>query len=41
VFKISSYDHMGVRVTDRARAVDFYAKLGFYPEPDEDSPELG
>jgi catechol 2,3-dioxygenase-like lactoylglutathione lyase family enzyme len=39
MFKISSYDHMGVRVTDRARAVEFYRKLGFYPEPEEDSPE--
>jgi catechol 2,3-dioxygenase-like lactoylglutathione lyase family enzyme len=39
MFTISNYDHVGVRVTDRARAVDFYRKLGFHPEPQEDSPE--
>lgn len=39
MFQIQSYDHVGVRVTDRERAAAFYAKLGFRPEPDEDSPE--
>lgn len=39
MFQIKSYDHIGVRVTDRQRAVAFYAKLGFRPEPNEDSPE--
>ncbi len=40
MFRISAYDHIGVRVTDRERSVDFYAKLGFRPEPDEDSPQF-
>lgn len=39
MFQILSYDHVGVRVTDRARAEEFYRKLGFEPEPNEDSPE--
>lgn len=38
MFQIQSYDHVGVRVTDRERAAAFYAKLGFRPEPNEDSP---
>lgn len=37
MFKIQSYDHIGVRITDRERATAFYAKLGFRPEPNEDS----
>lgn len=39
MFQIQSYDHVGVRVTDRERAAAFYAKLGFRPEPNEDAPE--
>jgi catechol 2,3-dioxygenase-like lactoylglutathione lyase family enzyme len=39
MFRISGYDHIGVRVTDRRHAVEFYGRLGFYPEPEEDSPE--
>ena len=39
MFRIQSYDHIGVRVTDRERAAAFYAKLGFRPEPNEDAPE--
>jgi len=39
MFRIISYDHVGVRVTDHERAAAFYAKLGFRPEPNEDSPE--
>ena len=27
--QITAYDHVGLRVTDRARALDFYAGLGF------------
>ena len=27
--RISSYDHVGIRVTHRERALDFYARLGF------------
>ncbi|HEX8443518.1 MAG TPA: VOC family protein [Allosphingosinicella sp.] len=38
MFHIRSYDHIGVRVTDRERAAAFYARLGFRPEPNEDSP---
>jgi catechol 2,3-dioxygenase-like lactoylglutathione lyase family enzyme len=39
MFTIEKYDHVGVRVTDRGRAEEFYRKLGFEPEPNEDSPE--
>jgi catechol 2,3-dioxygenase-like lactoylglutathione lyase family enzyme len=33
--RIISYDHIGVRVVDRARSLAFYAELGFLPEPGE------
>ncbi len=29
MFRIKRYEHVGIRVTERARAVDFYQKLGF------------
>src|SRR4029453_262551 len=32
--QIQGYDHVGIRVSDRERALDFYAKLGFVPDPD-------
>jgi lactoylglutathione lyase len=32
--QIQGYDHVGIRVTDRARALQFYAKLGFAPDPE-------
>ena len=32
--QIQGYDHVGIRVSDRRRALDFYAKLGFAPDPD-------
>jgi lactoylglutathione lyase len=32
--QIQGYDHVGIRVSNRQRALDFYAKLGFLPDPD-------
>ena len=32
--QIQGYDHVGIRVSDRERALDFYEKLGFAPDPD-------
>lgn len=29
-----SFDHVGIRVTDRRRALEFYALLGFQIDPD-------
>ena len=37
------YDHVGIRVSDPARALDFYAKLGFRIDPefsDDDVAEI-
>jgi catechol 2,3-dioxygenase-like lactoylglutathione lyase family enzyme len=31
--RISGYDHVGIRVSDRVRAIDFYARLGFAIDP--------
>ena len=32
--QIQGYDHVGIRVSDRERALDFYAKLGFAADPE-------
>jgi catechol 2,3-dioxygenase-like lactoylglutathione lyase family enzyme len=40
MFRITHYDHVGVRVTDRDVAVAFYRKLGFEVEQEEDSPQF-
>jgi catechol 2,3-dioxygenase-like lactoylglutathione lyase family enzyme len=34
MFHISAYDHVGIRVSDRRRALDFYGRLGFVPDPE-------
>jgi lactoylglutathione lyase len=31
--QIKGYDHVGIRVSDAQRALEFYAKLGFRPDP--------
>ena len=31
--RIQGYDHVGIRVSNRVRALDFYAKLGFAADP--------
>ena len=33
-FSIRGYDHVGIRVCDRERALDFYGRLGFTVEPE-------
>ena len=32
--QIQGYDHVGIRVSDRERALDFYGRLGFALDPD-------
>ena len=34
MFRISAYDHVGIRVSDRTRALAFYGRLGFTPDPE-------
>lgn len=36
---LKALDHVGLRVSDKARALAFFAALGFEPEPGEDAPE--
>lgn len=38
MFSLSSFDHVGIRVTDIERAQKFYEGLGFVVDPDEESP---
>jgi catechol 2,3-dioxygenase-like lactoylglutathione lyase family enzyme len=38
VFKLAQIDHVGIRVTDRNVAQEFYMKLGFQLDPSEESP---
>ena len=33
MLRIAAYDHVGIRVTDRATALAFYKTLGFKPDP--------
>lgn len=39
MFRLTDLDHVGLRVTDLDRAQAFYAKLGFHPDPTEESPQ--
>jgi catechol 2,3-dioxygenase-like lactoylglutathione lyase family enzyme len=34
MIQIQGYDHVGIRVSDRARALDFYSGLGLTPDPE-------
>jgi catechol 2,3-dioxygenase-like lactoylglutathione lyase family enzyme len=33
IMNIRGYDHVGIRVSNAARALQFYGKLGFRPDP--------
>ena len=39
MFKVEHFDHVGIRVSDIATSQVFYAKLGFHPDPQEESPK--
>lgn len=39
MFRLTNLDHVGLRVTDIDRAQTFYEKLGFRPDPAEESPQ--
>jgi hypothetical protein len=38
--QFQGYDHVGIRVTDPQRAIDFYGKLGFQLDPDFSSDDV-
>ena len=38
--RIKGYDHVGIRVSDAKRALEFYAKLGFRPDPEFSNDEV-
>jgi catechol 2,3-dioxygenase-like lactoylglutathione lyase family enzyme len=38
--QFQGYDHVGIRVTDPTRALDFYGKLGFRLDPDFSSADV-
>ena len=39
MFHIERFDHIGIRVSDLRQAQTFYEKLGFRPDPQEESPK--
>lgn len=39
MFQIERFDHVGIRVSDIDMAQSFYRKLGFRPDPKEESPK--
>jgi catechol 2,3-dioxygenase-like lactoylglutathione lyase family enzyme len=38
--RIQGFDHVGIRVSDAERALQFYAKLGFRPDPEFTNDEV-